>query len=543
MVFEQKDSVCSLALKRPAWAFIRQRKRQSLMIVFFGMVTQLLTMMIPISIGKYYQLAFGQSGRRVQFMDFIPATWWDTVPQFLIFFMSLVACRYVFFFVYQYTLNQEGQHFTKTIKDNLFSHQLNVHYPIYREKGVGKYLLRYSGDLNSLRNVYVRGSLSVISDVFIVSLAFVWFFHLSPAGALVILVGSLAAYTMIFWMNQRVECYSMKKRDKTAGQLAFVSRTLQGILAVTLMNKEATELKKYRKRSANIVASAADYNRWLVANNGFIAFLQYSVLAVVLYLFYRDQEQGNTTLNGAYLTSFILLYLTVLPVIRRLFRLPTIYKLGHVSLTKLQNIYQLPIEDKKSGIAFTANATAVQLHFKQVQFAEGQVSVETINPQHYLIQRPKTLAPETIFQALTRLNHPDDYTGSITINDRNINTYNAESLRTHMSFISEKVPLLGRSVYEAITLSRSKQSAKHAQHYLEKIQAALSIPANARLSLQDKTGENGSSLSAMQYQVLCLVRGLNTTKPILLCDALPLIAETTYLSLLDKEGKTIIRCV
>lgn len=550
----------SLDVKRPIWTYIKQRKKQSLMIVFFGMVTQLLTIMIPVSIGKYYQLAFDMSGRRAQFMGFIPDAWWDSVAEFLFIFVLLIVGRYGFFFVYQYTLNQAGQQFIKTVKDDLFARQLQVHYSVYQERGVGKYLLRYSGDLNSLRNLYIKGGLSVVSDVFIVLVAFIWFFALSPAGAMIILFGSLLSYGVIHWITQRVEHYSMVKRDKTAGQLSFVSRTLHSMLSVILMNKQDVELKKYCKRSAGIVAAAGDYNRWFVANNGFIAFFQYAVLAVVLWMFHQSiQNASSNKLNAAHLTSFILLYITILPVIRRLFRLPTVYKLGRVSLKKLEDIYQLRVEQAEAGTAVENLAAPVSVAFQHLDWGEGHVELKAVAAHHYVLYHDDSNESyssvlqngqskpsfEALLAAFIGLSDNSAYEGQIAINGKTIAHCSAKSLRAQVSVLSAQVPLLGRTVYEAITVSRSKYCKKRSQVCLDNVQQALNLPEAARLSLTDKIGENGSSLSKMQYQVLCLVRGLNTTKPILLCDDFDLLSKSFYLQLLTKQTeekkKTVIR--
>lgn len=522
-----------LGFHQPVRKFILSRKKQSLMIVFLGMLAQLLTIMIPVSVGKYYQLAFGLSGRRAEFLNFIPPTWWDTVPEFLLFFVVLVVVRYFCYFIYQTLLRKEAEYFIKSIKDKLFKRQLSIAYSVYQEKGIGKYLLRYSGDLNSLKNVYIKGGLSVFADIFIVILAFAWFFLLSASGAWVILIGSIFAYVMVHWFNQRIEHYSRLKRDQSAGQLSFVSRTLQSMVSVLLMNKQSTEQKKFRKRSAAIAENAIAYHRWQVINNGFIAFLQYGLLAWVLYLFYL---QSDNRINGANLTSFILLYLTVLPVIRRLFRLPTIYQLGSISLKKMNDIFTLPTENPSKGKALIDENI---LAFKSVDFGYGPVTAGQ-QEGNIIINLPTEQAADRLFQALTRIN--DNYQGEITLNGVSLRDYQPESLRNKLSILSIKSPLLGRTVYEAITVSRSEKNRKKAEQWLQTVQRHLGIGANQQLTLDDKIGENGSSLSAWQYQLLCLVRTLNEDKPVVFCDTLDLIPVMQYHHLLSTQKKQLIFC-
>lgn len=522
-------------LEQPVWSFILTRKKQSLAIVFFGLVCQLLTIMIPISVGKYYQLAFGLESRRGHFLDFIPTAWWDNVHEFLILFLGLIVLRYAFFFAYRYTLKMEGERFILDIKNRLFTHQLNIDYGVYQEKGVGKYLLRYSGDLLSLKNLYVKGGLSVLIDVFILIVAFAWFFALSTAGAVIILGGAVLAYWLVLAFNQRLEYFSIAKRDKTAGQLAFVSRTLTAILTVILLNKQKTELKKYRKRSKNILSSAAGYHRWFVVNNGFIAFLQYALLTVVLYWFYYS---NNNTISGAELTSFILLYITVLPVIRHLFQLTTVYKLGNISKNKLNNLLDLPAEQSKKGEQVVVPEGDWSLRFEHVDFGSGAIDQQFIGAGVHQLILPPSLSRRAIIYALTGM--PQNYQGDIVLNDQNIQHYAPKSLRENISVITPQLPLLGRTVYEAITEKRNAQIKSESGVCLEYVQDALQITPENRLKLIDSIGENGSALTVVQYELLCLVRGLNTDKPLLLVEPLTVLSDNVVRQLLLVHQKMVI---
>lgn len=526
-------------LVKPAWSFILERKKQSLTIVFFGLVSQFLTVMLPVTVGKYYELAFGMNYRRARFLDFIPASWWDSVTEFLLIFLLLICLRYGFYVVYQYLLRLESEFFIKSIKDKLFSHQLALDYSVYQEKGVGKYLLRYSGDLTSLKNIYLKGGMSVFIDVVILFVACAWFISLSLAGAMIIISGSLLAYALVYYFNEQLEQYSIEKRDRTAGQLSFVSRTLTGILPVILMNKQRTELKKYNKRSGNIVDSAAHYHQWYVINDGFIAFLQYAVLSIALYWFYLSE---NPHINGANLTSFILLYVTILPIIRRLFRLTTVYKLGNISVTKLNNLFDLPTQNVTAGIgkdiAAKMTSESRSLRFEKVDFGSGEISFDLRETGIHEQILPISLSSRALIYTLMGM--PQNHLGNIYLNEVNLVHYAPEALRETFSLVSNELPLLGRSVYEAITTSRSERIKKASTERLTSVQDVLGIPENKQLRLDDKIGENGSILSAEQYEILCFVRGINTHKPILLVESFKHLSDEMVEELLNAEQKIIV---
>ena len=163
-------------------------------------------------------------------------------------FLLLIIIRYIFYFTHQYYLRVEGEIFVKNVKDFLFAHQLQIHNSVYREKGIGKYLLRYSGDINSLKRLYLKGTISAIVDAIMVVFALFWLYTLNSKGALAILILSVVFYIVIRLLNIKVEAYSFQKRNVTSGQLSYVSRTLNSILGVVLYNKQPVEFKKYSKK-------------------------------------------------------------------------------------------------------------------------------------------------------------------------------------------------------------------------------------------------------------------------------------------------------
>lgn len=505
------------------YQFIFERKRMSILILLLGIVSQVFTIIIPISVGKYYQLAFGFQSTRIQFLHFIPNYWWNSVPKFLLFFIALVALRYLFFFSYQFLLRKESEIFVRTIKDRLFLHQMQINYSIYQEKGIGKYLLRYSGDINSLKNLYLKGSISVCIDIFIIVVAMIWFAGLSKMGAFSMLTFSLTAYVFIYLLNEKIEDFSRQKRNKTSGQLAFVNRTLHSILTVITMNKQSVKHKKYKKKSARIQDVAIQFNFWRSLNRGFISFFQYLLLAMLLAVFYYSDTEK---INEANLISFILLYITILPTIRRLFSLTTVYKMGNISLNKLNHILQLKKENITQGktLHLSKAPTIAFSHFAlKAEHKKLNVNIKAGE------QKELNLTKATIHLSKAMLGLEKEYTGSIHINETNIDEFSAKSLRENISIASPQIPLVGRTVYEAITIFRAKRIEDKTEKLLQEIQAKFDVEP---LQLREPIGENGSNLSILQYELLCFIRSINNEKKILLIDHFSLLNNTTIQGIL-----------
>ncbi|GAA4280672.1 ABC transporter ATP-binding protein [Gaetbulibacter aestuarii] len=518
--------------------FIASRKSNTLLVLFLGLLSNLLTIIIPVSIGRYYQLVFHFKGYRTRFLGEFFYNLTDSVPRFLVVFLILILLRFAFYFGYQFTLKREGEIFIKQVKDYLFSHQLFIHNSIYKEKGIGKYLLRYSGDINSLKNLYIKGTISAFLDVVMIILALWWLYLLNVKGTTAIIVLSLFFYGGIYLLNKKVEESSIQKRNKTSGQLAFVSRALNSIIGVVLFNKQDLELKKYQKKSDSVKEAAISYNKWLILNKGFVYFSRYAILMVVLYIFYLDIQNGVLTGHGATLISFILLYITISPVVRRLFTLNTVYKIGNISVHKLHRIIALERETVEHGAVLKVRNPRVTIE---------DFSIRKSMPLFYRSEKmaysplvlPGGLEGIALIYAFGGVEN--DYKGSIQINGVDIRSYSLMSIRHNIAFLSRDIPLIGQTVYEAVSAFRAKRIRGKVEKQFLEIQALF--PKVQPLGVDDSIGENGSKLSVMQYELLCLIRGLLLKKRIILADHFPSL-EATYkrviIDLLKAQKATVI---
>lgn len=519
--------------------FIIQRKSRTFWIILLGIITNVFTIIIPISIGKYYQLVFNFEAHRMKILGVVPNTIWDTTPKFLMVFLLLLFGRFFFYFYYEYFLRNEGEIFIKKVKDYLFSHQLKIHNSVYKEKGIGKYLLRYSGDISSLKNLYLKGSISAIVDVVMVLFAVSWLYLLNSKGAIMVIGFSIIFYFCVRLLNIKVESYSLQKRNITSRQLSFVSRTLNSILGVTLFNKQNIEYKKYKKKSRAVMESAFKFNKWSILNSGFVSFIQYAILCTVLYVFYLDMERGNIQIHGSELISFILLYITILPVIKRLFLLERVYKLGNISLKKVNNIIEIETEKINDGKPLKVNNPRVAFEnviykgFEAINFTSKKMAFDTL-------PLPKGIEEIDIISVISRMN--DNYKGVIKINDCDIKSFSPKSLRNTIALCSKDIPLVGRTVYEAITEYRSVKIKENVNTFFLEIQSFFSNIS--KLNLNDKIGENGSKLTMAQYEILCLVRGVLSEKKIIIVGFFPVLETHDYnsfLNVLKRNKATIIK--
>jgi len=104
--------------------------------------------------------------------------------------------------------------------------------------------------------------------------------------------------------------------------------------------------------------------------------------------------------------------------------------------------------------------------------------------------------------------------GSILIDGQNCHQVNAKTLIKKIAIVSDEMPLLGKTVFEAISYSRNKLKKPKAEKVLNELQRHH----KKKLALDDRIGDLGCRLSKGEKKILILARALLTSKPILLID-------------------------
>ncbi len=485
------------------------------------MIANFLAILIPVSVGKYFDLLFGFHTQRSKILNYLPQSWTNSTTSFLTFFGILLLLRLVFYLYYKITLRTQGEALIKFVKDKLFSHQLRVNQKIYADKGTDKYLLRYAGDITSLKNLFNSGTISFIIDIIISIIAIIWLVILNKTGGIAVIVSMLLTFLIIYFINKKIEFYALQKRNATSGQLSFVNQSFNGILSIIAFNKEYIEKKKFYKRTDKIFQNGQKYITWDTINKGLILFLQHFVLLIVFIIFYKDNLSIDIKQSGGDLISFIFLYITILPVFSRIFMIETTWRLGLISLKKLNGILGLSKSDSTTKEELITKNPRMELvdfsvnDSSLLQFSSSKSSLKSL-------QLPSDLDAFALIKCILLIDQ--SYNGDILINQSSIKNYSPKSIRNTIGVVSTRFPLLGTTVFEAIVNVRNTQSREMAENMLNNIQFAFNL--STPLTLDNYIGENGNQLSMIQKELLSLVRGLLLERKFLIIDMLPLLEKT-----------------
>ena len=501
-------------------SFFKKNRWKAIGAILAGMIANIFTILIPVSLGKYFDLLFGFHSHRAAFLDLLPFSFWENIQEYLIFLIGLIFLKTVFQYLQRLQTAVLGELFVKELREQLFRQQLEIQTSVYDSRGTGRYLLRHSGDLKSIQNFLTKGVIRFSTDIFLLFLAFLSLAWLNETIFSIILGGFVVIGLVVYFLNKILFRISVKRRNVRSGLLSFVNTHLKSVKTIKVFNKAITENKKYDKRSSQLFDVGVRFQKVYNLIFVLVPSLLRLILVAVLYAIYLEKGNPNIRLNAGNTLGFIFLFITILPIFRRVLRISTIWELGSISLDKLSKVFEMPV-DKNTYPLQKYQFKGGKIEFRKVAFSyENSASLFehldfTILPKQFnQIKIGNGEGKSTLVKLFSALYFPNQ--GIIEFDGQDILDLEIKSIRKKMTFISDDFPLLGRTVFEAISYSRRNEKREKAQIVLDEFQRK--IPPRLQLNLSDKVLEGGSNLSHSQIKMLQYVRAALSRKPIIVID-------------------------
>lgn len=481
------------------------------------MLSGLLAVAIPVSIGLYYDLVFNFSTHRSQILSPLPDAWTATTPAFLVFLLALVVLRLSTMFTEHYHSSVIGEYFSQSLREKMYHHQMKAHMSYYDLKGTGKYLLRYSGDLRSIQNFLTLGLFQFAGDVSLLTLALTAMLVLDIPIALITLLGIGSTVAILYVFNRQLYRISEKRRDSHSGLVSFVARGLRGMLSIKMLNRESVEMKRFAKRSHKLLRLGKTLRLVQSAITSLIPAMSYLVLIVILWYVWRESASvGAGTPRGG-LVGFVLLFVTILPILRRVLQVESIWKMGSISFHKLIAIFEQDTEASRGE----PSAITGDIAFDNVAFRYGDTAIFSDLSfripwkQSTLLRIEPGMGRSTVLKILTKVY--EQHSGVIRYGELDSKEIDPWNIRRAVAIVSESLPLLGRDVFEAISYGKQSDREKDAAAMLKRIQGARKHKLG-HLSLNSAIGEAGEALSTAQRMLLLYARAFLSDKPYLLIE-------------------------
>ena len=447
-------------------------------------------------------------------------------------------------FYFVFWANWLGQDIVKDIRTKLFQHILSFRMKYFDHVPVGQLVTRSVSDIESIARIFSQGLFMIISDLMkmVVVLAFMFYMNWTLTWIVIVAMPILVFFTRIFQKKMQVAFEEV--RTQIANMNSFVQERVTGMKIVQLFNREKIEYEKFKQinnKHKTAWIKTILYNSIFFPIADIISSLTLGF--IVLY-------GGIKILNGDTFTTFGDLFSYTMFIgmlfnpLRQIADKFNEMQLGMIAANRVFDILDTEDQIQDTGI-MEAPIFKGDIRFQKVRF--GYIpDEEVIKGINLEVNAGQTIAivgstgagKSTIINLLNRFYEINS--GSISIDNQNIENYTLGSLRKQIAVVLQDVFLFADTIFNNITLNNTEINREQVLAAAKKIGVhdfIMSLPDNYDFDVK----ERGVMLSSGQRQLIAFLRAYVSNPSILILDEATSSIDTYSEELIQRATETITK--
>ena len=515
---KKRKKLLDFSVLRRVFAFTKPYKKKLYLSIFLSILLAVISPLRPFLI--QYTVNTFIKDRNTYWLILI------TVIQIGILLIE-TAMRFYFAFLTSWL----GQTVVKDLRVKVYKKILGFNLSQFDKTPIGTLTTRTINDIESINDIFSDGLIPIISDLLSIISILLFMFFVDWRLTLISLAPFPVLIIATYFFKESVNKSFIKVRNAVAALNAFVQEHITGMSVVQAFAVEDKEFKKFKEinkehRNANIRAILA-YSVFFPVVEIVLAF------STGLLVWWG----ANNAFNAGVIIAFIMYLNLLFRPLRVIAGKFNVLQMGMVASERVFKVLDNTDVTPETHNGITQINMPGKVEFDKVWFAyiNEEYVLKNIS---FVIKPGETLAivghtgsgKTSIISLINRLYHINK--GAIKIDDRNIEAYDIEFLRSRIAVVLQDVFLFGGSVYDNVTLrnhSISKQQVEEAAKMIGVHDFIMQLPEGYDYNVM----ERGATLSLGQRQLLSFIRALLFDPSILILD------EAT--SSIDSESEVLIQ--
>ena len=487
--------------------FVKPYNKSFYLVMFFAVILSVITTVTP------YLL-------KVVVDDYIIPKDYSGMTLIILLMIIALIVEVLFMFCFTYYSNWLGQKVIKDIRVKIFDKIINLKMSFFDKNSVGRLVTRAVNDIETIASIFSQGLFTIIADLFkmfvILLVMVIISFRLT---FVVLLIFPILIYATRVFQKAMKKAFELV-RTEVANLNSFVQERISGIKIVQIFNREKVEEDKFN--TINIKHRDA----WLKTvwiNSIFFPIAEISgSICVGLLVWYGGFSNANgIDISIGTLFLFITMSGLLFRPLRQIADRFNTLQMGMVAVDRIFSIFENDSIINETGDIDKANFKG-KIDFRNVRFSYIS-NIEVLKGISFSVKPGETLAivgptgsgKTTIINLISRLYNLNS--GQINIDDRSINEYKLNCLRSNIGVILQDVFLFADTIQNNVTLfdeNISKDEVINSAKELGIHEFIMSLPENYNFNVQ----ERGNTLSAGQKQLIAFMRVLIKNPDILILD-------------------------
>ncbi|TCD59317.1 long-chain fatty acid--CoA ligase [Synechococcus sp. BS56D] len=416
-----------------------------------------------------------------------------------------------------FNIQAVGQRLTSRIREDLFSHAMQLSLRFHDRMPVGKLLTRLTSDVDALAEVFGSGAVGVLGDLVSLLVIAITMLLVEWRLGLLLLVAQVPVTLMILWLQRRYRKANYRVREELSQLNADFQENLQGLEVVQMFRREAVNAARF-ERTGHAYRRAV--NGTIFYDSSISAFIEWVALgAVAVVLALGGWMVSGGAMGLGTLTTFILYSQRLFDPLRQLAERFTQIQGGLTAVERIGELLEEPLEivDRSSEMKprpvgpslVVVPANRGEVVFENVSFAYRpdepilhNLSFRIAPGEHVALVGPTGSGKSTVIRLLCRLYEPQE--GRILLDGEDIRDLPVPELRRQLGVVLQDTFLFSGSVADNLRLDVPLDDRR-----LGEICRDLGLaPLLERLpeGLASELRERGGNLSSGERQLLAVAR-------------------------------------
>jgi len=431
----------------------------------------------------------------------------------------LYAIKGIFDFFQTYQIGYICQKIVTDIRQELFSHIVNLPLSFFEKNSTGSIIARLLYDVTLIQNTISNAITGIIKDFFtVISLICVAFYRDAVLGSIALYILPLAVLPVIK-LGKKSKTVS-KKGQQQAGELTTSAHEIiTGITVVKAFNMEQEESKRFLDENNKFLKFILKRLKYRALSSPTMEFIGGIAAATIIWYGGYQVIKGHSTPGNffSFLTAIFMMYQPIKGLSKKnnqiqesIAAAERIYSV--LSLDKERDTGSIEFKEFKNSIQF--NSVWFQYN-REEDFVLKDINFTLPRGKRYAIVGKSGSGKSTIASLLPRFY--DVTKGEILIDNINIKDFTLKSLRANIALVTQETILFNDTISNNISYGTKNKSFEDIVEAAKKANAYDFI-----MNLPDKfdtiVGEKGVRLSGGEKQRIAIARAILKDAPILILD-------------------------
>jgi ABC transporter fused permease/ATP-binding protein len=443
-----------------------------------------------------------------------------------------VQSLFSFFRVWTFALVSERS--MRDVRLALYSRLLRLPMTFFDKRRTGELISRITSDVSLLQDTFSVTLAELFRQVITLIAGIVFLMVTTPKLTLFMLGTFPVLVLLAMFFGRFIRNLSKKTQDELASANVIVEETLHSISTVKSFVGEGYESSRYHRGLNNVVDVALKTAKYRGAFISFIIFALFGGIVAVMW--YGASLVASGEMSIGELVSFVL-YTTFIG--GSIAGLGDIYSQVQKAIGSSERVLEILEEPIEKSSTYHKSELEGKIEFEHVSFRyPTRPEVEVLKDLSFYVNPGEKIAlaghsgagKSTIIQLLLKFYDLDS--GEILVDEKGLDTWDLEKLRSHIGMVPQEVLLFGGSIRENIAYARPDASEDEIILAAKKANAWQFISKFPE-GLDTMVGERGVKLSGGQRQRVAIARAILKDPSILILD------EAT--SSLDAESEHLVQ--